>query len=195
MRLMFKACGRGGLALALAGAAMASGACGVAQAGEPAQPAALAGYVLGADDKVHINVFGEEKLTGDYTVTSEGIISFPLIGSVPAAGRSLGDVQEEIRRRLADGYLLDPRVAIEVGTFRSLYILGEVNKPGEYPYRTNVTLEQVVATAGGYTYRANRRQVLLRHLGEEKDEKLKLGEAMALHLQPGDTVRVPERFF
>ena len=152
-------------------------------------------YVLGPDDKVHINVYGEDKLTGDYAVTSAGQIAFPLIGNVNAAGRTLGTVEQDIRQRLGAGYLKDPRVAIEVGTFRSLYILGEVNKPGEYPYRTNLTLEQAVATAGGYTYRANRKRIAIRHVGEKDDTPIKLNGKEMLELQPGDTVRVTERFF
>lgn len=159
-------------------------------------PAALqnSDYRLGPDDKVHITVYGEDRLTGDYTVTSEGVVSFPLIGNVSAAGRSLGDVQEEIRRRLAAGYLKDPRVAIEVGNFRSFYVLGEVNKPGEYPYRTNLTLDQAVATAGGYSYRASHKKIILHHSGGE-EKQVSLGKMETLSLQPGDTIRIPERFF
>jgi polysaccharide biosynthesis/export protein len=151
-------------------------------------------YRLGADDKVHITVYGEDRLTGDYNVTSNGVVSFPLIGNVKAAGRSLGEVQEEIRQRLAAGYLKDPRVAIEVGNFRSFYVLGEVNKPGEYPYRTNLTLDQAVATAGGYSYRANRKKIILHHSGSS-EEAVSLGKADSISLQPGDTVRILERFF
>jgi polysaccharide export outer membrane protein len=161
----------------------------------PAAPATQnSDYRLGADDKVHITVYGEDRLTGDYTVTSNGVVSFPLIGNVNAAGRSLGEVQDDIRQRLAAGYIKDPRVAIEVGNFRSFYVLGEVNKPGEYPYRTNLTLDQAVATAGGYSYRANRKKIILHHSGNT-EEAVSLGKTQTISLQPGDTVRIPERFF
>ena len=151
-------------------------------------------YRLGADDKVHITVYGEDRLTGDYNVTSNGVVSFPLIGDIKATGRSLGDVQEDIRKRLAAGYLKDPRVAIEVGNFRNFYVLGEVNKPGEYPYRTNLTLDQAVAAAGGYSYRASRKKIILHHSGSG-EEAVSLGKLETINLQPGDTVRIPERFF
>lgn len=167
----------------------------MAQAADAAAPSQNnSDYRLGADDKVHIIVYGEDRLTGDYNVTSNGVVSFPLIGNVNAAGRTLGDVQDEIRNRLAAGYLKDPRVAIEVGTFRSFYVLGEVNKPGEYPYRTNLTLDQAVATAGGYSYRANRKKVLLRHTGNA-EETVTPQKSDSITLMPGDTVRITERFF
>lgn len=152
-------------------------------------------YVLGADDKVHITVFGEDHLTGDYSVTSGGVISFPLIGNIPAAGRNLSAVQEDIRSKLATGYLRDPKVALEVSTFRSLYVLGEVNKPGEYPFRTNLTLEQAVATAGGFTYRANKKKIFVRHPGQQTGVKVGVDEGSVVMLQPGDTISVGERFF
>jgi polysaccharide export outer membrane protein len=152
-------------------------------------------YVLGADDKVHITVFGEDHLTGDYSVTSGGVISFPLIGNIPAAGRNLNAVQEDIRGRLASGYLRDPKVALEVSTFRSLYVLGEVNKPGEYPFRTNLTLEQAVAAAGGFTYRANKGKIYLRHVGQQTPTRVSVSMDKVVVLQPGDTVSVGERFF
>ncbi|HWU03910.1 MAG TPA: polysaccharide biosynthesis/export family protein [Novosphingobium sp.] len=184
-----------GLALGAAGLACCAPALmNVAYAGEAATTTVTSDYRLGPDDKVHITVYGEDKLTGDYNVTSNGSVSFPLIGNVNAAGRTLGDVQEEIRQRLAAGYLKDPRVAIEVGNFRSFYVLGEVNKPGEYPYRTNLTLDQAVATAGGYSYRANKRKIALHHSGGQ-EEQVALGKNGTINLQPGDTVRIPERFF
>lgn len=152
-------------------------------------------YQLGSADKLRITVFGEDGLTGEYAVTSNGMISFPLIGEVDAVGHTLGQVREEIRSRLAAGYLRDPRVAIEVIDFRTFYILGEVNKPGEYPYRANLTLDQAVATAGGFTYRAARKRIMLRHPGEQSDSKLALEKDHVIPIAPGDTVRVLERFF
>jgi len=190
-----------GIFAALALSLVAGGGLVTAQAQDaPARATASSGvsdpeYVLGADDKVHITVFGEDHLTGDYTVTSGGVISFPLIGNIPAAGRNLNTVQEEIRSKLATGYLRDPKVALEVATFRSLYVLGEVNKPGEYPFRTNLTLEQAVAAAGGFTYRANKNKIYVRHVGDRTPSKVSVNKDQVIVLQPGDTVSVAERFF
>ncbi|MEH3045539.1 polysaccharide biosynthesis/export family protein [Sphingomonas adhaesiva] len=154
-----------------------------------------AGYRLGAGDKLHIIVFGEESLTGDFSVSNGGSIAFPLIGTVEASGHSLADVQEMIRSRLAAGYLKDPRVSVEVMEYRTFYILGEVNKPGQYPYRTNMTVEQAVATAGGYTYRANRKKFVMSHDNDGSETKLQFKDAGGLRIQPGDTIQILERFF
>jgi len=161
----------------------------------PATGAPDTKYALGSGDKLRITVFGEEKLTGEYAVSSTGMVSFPLIGDVPVTGRSLTDVQDIIRERLAAGYLNDPRVAIEVLEYRTFYILGEVNKPGEYPYRTNLTLEQAVATAGGYTYRANRKRFVIAHGNGAPETSLRRNEVSQIKIEPGDTVRILERFF
>jgi protein involved in polysaccharide export with SLBB domain len=165
-------------------------------AGPVARSAVTEGdYRLGAGDKLHIIVFGEEALTGDFSVSNGGSIAFPLIGTLDAGGRSLADVQEMIRSRLAAGYLKDPRVSVEVLEYRTFYILGEVNKPGQYPYRTNMTVEQAVATAGGYTYRANRKKFVMSHDSENGETKLQFKDAGGLRIQPGDTLRILERFF
>lgn len=163
-----------------------------------AAPAAArsADYVLGAGDKLRITVFGEADLTGEYNVTGSGSIAFPLIGDVAARGRTLIEIQDTIRTRLAAGYIKDPRVAVEVLEYRTFYILGEVNKPGEYPYRADLTLEQAVATAGGYTYRANRKRFAITHPGGAGQESRELFKnSRGLQVQPGDTIRILERFF
>jgi polysaccharide export outer membrane protein len=152
-------------------------------------------YALGAGDKLRITVFGEEDLTGEYAVTGNGTIAFPLIGDIAAVGHTLADVQEAIRAKLASGYIKDPRVAVEVLEYRTFYILGEVNKPGEYPYRANLTLDQAVATAGGYTYRANRKRFDITHAADSTDSRMLFRDARALRVEPGDTIRILERFF
>lgn len=153
-------------------------------------------YSLGPGDKLRITVFGEDNLSGEYAVSSTGMISFPLVGNIEAAGKSLTDVQEMLRSRLASGYINDPRVAVEVLEYRTFYILGEVNKPGEYPYRANMTVEQAVATAGGFTYRANRKRFEIARSGTDNESaRVKFDEARGLKVAPGDTIQILERFF
>jgi polysaccharide export outer membrane protein len=82
---------------------------------------------------------------------------------VVAGNRTRSEIQTTIHDRLAAGYLHDPRVAVEIVDFRNFYVLGEVNKPGEYPYRPNLSLEQAIATAGGFTYRASQKKIMVRH--------------------------------
>lgn len=185
------------LALCLSAAPVQAQA-GQAQAGPvgpvPAPPASAA-YTLGAGDKVRITVFGEAGLTGDYAVSASGEISFPLIGVVHADGRAPEQVAAEIRDRLAQGYLNDPRVAIELATYRTFFILGEVNRPGAYPFTAGLTLGQAVATAGGYTYRAKKSKVVVRHMNATGDSVVAVRDSGSLPIAPGDTITIPERFF
>lgn len=150
-------------------------------------------YRLAADDKLRITVFGEPDLTGPFTVGSDGNLSFPLIGSVKAAGLTVAELQAALTSRLGAKYLKNPKVAAELVDYRPFYILGEVNKAGQYPYRAGISVVAAVATAGGFTYRANHKTVAIKHIGTPGEEKVKL--TPDLLVQPGDTIRVLERFF
>ena len=150
-------------------------------------------YRLGVADKVRIIVFDEPSLSGEFLVNANGSLSMPLIGDVPVAGFTASAVTEAIRKRLADGFLKDPQVSIDVLTFRPFYILGEVNKPGEYPYSSGLTVFNAVATAQGFTYRANKKRVVVKHAGAAEETKEKL--TPDLQVRPGDTIRIQERLF
>ncbi|NJR77700.1 polysaccharide biosynthesis/export family protein [Sphingomonas corticis] len=149
-------------------------------------------YRLAADDKLKISVFGEEGLSGDYTIGSDGNLAYPLLGSIPAKGLTLAELTQRITAGLASS-IQAPRVSVDVTQYRPFFILGEVNRPGQYPYRTGMTLNSAVATAGGFTYRANQKQVLIQHFGEAGERRYDL--TADLPVLPGDTVRVRERFF
>jgi polysaccharide export outer membrane protein len=150
-------------------------------------------YVLGVGDKVRITVYGDSSLTSDYPVNANGKISMSLIGEVQAAGLTAGGLHADITRRLANGYLNNPQVAIDVLTFRPYYIMGEVSKPGEYPATAGMTVMNAVATAEGFTYRANQKFAYIKHAGETTEEKVRL--TPDLLIRPGDTVRISQRFF
>lgn len=152
-------------------------------------------YTLSAGDKVHVIVFGEETLTGDYVITSAGNLSFPLVGNLPATGKTVEQLQTALGRALGDGYLNNPRVNIQVVSFRPFYILGEVNHPGEFPVSTGLTLQQAVASAGGYTYRANTRRAFLKRAGETSERLLDLRHDDQPIIHAGDTIRIGERHF
>jgi polysaccharide export outer membrane protein len=150
-------------------------------------------YQLGTGDKLRITVFGEEALTGEFAVGDRGTVSFPLIGEVPAAKHSVAEFKSSLTAALKDGYLLDPRVAVEVLTYRPYYVLGEVGKPGEYPYTSGLTVLNAVAAASGFTYRANTKRVFIKHAGAAAEEKLPLTATQMV--APGDTIRIGERYF
>jgi polysaccharide export outer membrane protein len=150
-------------------------------------------YVLGSGDKLRVIVFGEDSLGGEFVISGTGKVSLPLIGDVQAAGKTVRDFQDTVRAALANGYLRDPRVSAEVLNYRPFYILGEVNKPGDYPYISGLSVTNAIATAGGFTYRANTKKVFIRRAGETSENPHALDGS--LMIQPGDTVRVVERFF
>ncbi|MDG6745886.1 SLBB domain-containing protein, partial [Staphylococcus aureus] len=99
----------------------------------------------------------------------------------------------DIEAKLADGYLREPRVSMDVLTYRPFYIMGEVTKPGEYPYSNGLTALNAVARAEGFTYRANKRKVFIKRFGETTEQQYKLDPSVVVY--PGDTVRIGERYF
>lgn len=150
-------------------------------------------YRLGAGDKVRVIVFGEEALTGEFFVSGSGKVSFPLIGEIPASGSTIQEFQGAIAAKLSDGYLKEPRVSAEVLNYRPFYILGEVNKPGEYPYTNSLTVMNAVATAQGFTYRADTKKVYVKRATDASEQSYPLTSTTPV--APGDTIRIGERFF
>ena len=127
-------------------------------------PAAYdAAYKLDAGDKLRVVVYGQEGLTNTYAIDAGGSITMPLIGSVPARGRTPAGLAAEISAKLRNGYIRDPSVAVEIESYRPFFILGEVAAPGQYPYVPNMSVESAVAIAGGFSPRARRDSVTLTH--------------------------------
>lgn len=149
------------------------------------------GYQLGPGDKLRITVFNEPSLTGEYGISPAGNVAFPLIGNVASSGKTLEALSEALRQKLSN-YVNDPKVSVEALTYRPYYVLGEVNKPGEYPYLVGLKIEQAIATAGGYTYRANRGTAFLRR-GDGREQSVKTRK-QPIRVLPGDTIRIGERY-
>lgn len=153
----------------------------------------LEDYRLGAGDKIRVIVYGEDSLTGEFFVGGSGKVSLPLVGEVQATGLTIKEFQAEVTTSLQQGYLKDPKVSAEVLNYRPFYILGEVNKPGEYPYTNGLTVLNAVATANGFTYRANTKKVFIKRAGDAGEHEYPLTSVTAV--APGDTIRIAERFF
>ncbi len=149
-------------------------------------------YRLGIDDKVRMVIYGEEQLSGDYVVGSQGAISPPLIGQIVIAGLTVAEAQKKLAEAYAASYINDPKVSLDVVEYRPFYILGEVNKAGQYPYRIGMTVQRAVATAEGFTYRANKKRVAIQ--GSDGIERIVRLDAQT-PVQPGDTIRILERYF
>ncbi|MGV6819867.1 MAG: polysaccharide biosynthesis/export family protein [Parvularcula sp.] len=150
-------------------------------------------YTLGSGDRIRLTVFGEEELSGEFAVDGSGHVSLPLIGEVLVRDMTVREFQKAVETALLDGFLKDPRVSAEVISHRPFYILGEVKRPGTYPYQSGLTVLNAVATAEGFTYRANERFVFIRREGETDEKKYPLTSSTPV--RPGDTIRVAERFF
>lgn len=159
------------------------------------RPAADAGasYRLGAGDRLAVIVFAEDKISGPVTIDPEGGIAVPLAGWIPAEGRTVAELTEAIRATLAAGYLRQPSVAVQVLSLRPWYILGEVNKPGQYEYTKGLTVLDAIASAAGFTYRARKSMVFITHRGQASEQRIAV--TPSLMVAPGDMIRVGERYF
>src|ERR1700687_2225160 len=150
-------------------------------------------YRLDAGDKLRVVVYGQEGLTNTYAIDAGGAITMPLIGSVPARGRTPAGLASAITARLRSAYLRYPSVAVEIESYRPFFILGEVAAPGQYPYVPNMSVESAVAIAGGFSPRAQRDRVTVTH--SNNSGAMRVVVPLGTALSPGDTVLVGERWF
>ncbi|MGQ2906671.1 MAG: polysaccharide biosynthesis/export family protein [Aliihoeflea sp.] len=150
-------------------------------------------YVLDAGDRVRISVFEQASLTNSYSVDQSGYIAFPLIGAVAARGYTLQQIEGQIATKLRDGYIRNPDVTAEIDRYRPVFIMGEVGAAGQYSYVPGMTVQKAVAAAGGYTPRAQQRDVdITRQInGEVMTGRVTTTDPVL----PGDTLYVRERFF
>ncbi len=150
-------------------------------------------YYLGPGDKLNVTVFGHTDLSGEFEIDSSGFISMPLMGQIKAADRTVRDLQEQLEARLDREFIVDPRVSIEVRNFRPFFILGQVTKPGSYPYQSGIDIRQVVAIGGGFTRRAHTDAVLL--IRRTSEGKIRYRATLDVPVLPGDTIEVERRLF
>ena len=153
-----------------------------------------AAYHLDAGDKLRVVVYGQEGLTNTYAIDAGGSITMPLIGAVPARGRTPAGLAAQIAAKLRNGYIREPSVAVEIEAYRPFFILGEVTAPGQYPYVANMSVETAVAIAGGFTPRAFRWEVQIdRPAGPGGRSRGSV--PLLTRVRPGDTVIIKERWF
>ena len=181
------------MGLQLAGCYTDYGPVEVGTGAGPLSGAAVAS-LLQPGEKLKITVYGEDNLTGEYDINPAGNVAMPLIGTIRAAGRSQSEFGKDIANKYrSGGFLQDPHVTVAVVQFKPFYVLGEATTPGEYPFRSGLNVHTAIAMAGGFTYRASRSYVLIRHAGDEVWREYSLTEPVPI--APGDLIRVPERYF
>jgi len=161
--------------------------------GPPAGAQTVPEYRIGPGDKLNITVFGQSDLSGPVMVDGSGRIAFPLLGQIDAANKTLSELQAEITAALDRDFLVDPKVSIEVANHRPFFILGQVNKPGSYPYIEGMTVRMAVALAGGFTRRARESPVTLIRGGDP--ERKEIEADLDAPVLPGDTIQVERRLF
>ena len=150
-------------------------------------------YRLGTGDKVRVVVFNEPSLSGEYQVDDSGSLALPLVGTIKGGGLTPRQLEQQLAAKLRGGFVRDPKVSVEVSNYRPFYMIGEVEKPGEYPYRNGLSILAAGAVAGGFTYRASRSKVYIKRASEKFEREMSLSPATVVF--PGDVIRVPERYF
>lgn len=150
-------------------------------------------YKLGPNDRTRIIVFGQPSLTGEFVLDGNGVLAFPLVGNINAKGMTPSQLQQTIAQKLDTDWIKNPSVSVEVSTRRPFYVVGEVQKPGSYPYVTDMNVLNAIATAGGETYRANMHEFWIKRKQNGRIVRVEANQESTL--QPGDTVVVRERYF
>lgn len=154
-------------------------------------------YYLGTGDRVKVTVFGHPDLSGEFQLDCNGRISLPLIKEVQSTGLSVIELKTSITEKLSPDYLINPKVSVEVLNYRPFYIIGEVKKPGQFPYVSGMTVLTAVALAGGYTYRAKTDKALITppqslNAGKAVAEKVEGGRHTLI--KPGEVIEIPEKY-
>jgi polysaccharide export outer membrane protein len=184
----------GRLAVASVAACLLLSCCAPGSSLPPLPTTSFDSYTLGTGERVQVVIFGEAQLTGEFTVNDRGSIAVPLLGDIPATGETTDQLARAIAMSLqARKILNNPSVSVEVVRYRPVFIIGEVIKPGQYPYEPGMTALTLVAIAGGFTYRSQTGYVsILRQIhGRSVEGRAPRGE----EIRPGDVVTVFERYF
>lgn len=151
-------------------------------------------YTLGVDDQIRVMTYGQDQLTSDFRVDSTGKVAFPLTNGLQATGLTTTQFADEVKEALEHSRMLrDPKVSVEITAYRMISVLGEVARPGQYPYQPGMTMLTAVASAGGFTYRSlESRAYVIRQEGD----KSVIGKLMPQdYVKPGDVIKIYERHF
>ena len=182
---------------ALIAAAMFLSACSSASFTEAEQQSmalvANAPATLQPGDKIRVDVFGEDKLGGEYQLDQAGQVSMPLAGTIKAQGMTQAQLEQALAKKLRSEYLRSPKVTVTIATLAPFYIIGEVQKPGQFDYRSGLNVLTAIAVAGGPTYRASRSSVQIQRRGETRMRDYPISASVPV--LPGDVIKVPERYF
>lgn len=157
-------------------------------------PVSAQDYILSKGDKLSIVVFDNVDLSGEFEIDASGRINYPLVGPFAAAGKTVAILTEDLTAALDKDYLVNPQLTIEVLSYKPIFLMGQVSAPGSYPYSNGMVVREAVATAGGYTRRADPNDiVIIRQNAEGSTVEIEADENTAV--MPGDTIEVFRRLF
>jgi polysaccharide export outer membrane protein len=192
-----------GLVLACAAVLVLAGGCSQSAGGSVGQGLGTDAKSAGAlaplapklenGDKLRITVFNEQQLSGEFVVDAAGSIAFPLVGQIMVAGLDAREVEQKLSQSLSGRYLVNPKIGVEILSQRPFYILGEVTRAGEYPYRSGLNVVGAIALAGGYSPRAAVHYVIIRRANGNQQQEFPVQPSTLIF--PGDMITVPERMF
>ncbi len=150
-------------------------------------------YRLASGDSVSIVVFGEQELSLDVVLNQAGTFTYPYLGQLTVLNKTIQDVQDMITEGLSNGYLVNPKVSVTIGSFREIYIGGEVEQAGNFTFQPGLTVGKAIVLAGGFTERAAQSRIYVVSEGEDSSKPVRV--SMDYLLKPGDVVTVKRRFF
>jgi protein involved in polysaccharide export with SLBB domain len=146
-------------------------------------------YRLLPGDSIRVSVFDVPALSGDFRVDETGIVDLPLVGRVRTSGATASELASYLSTRLAEKYVKDPNVIVQVIEYRHIFVLGEVRNPGGYPYTPSMSVLNAAAVAGGFTVRSDRRDIVVTRSGKRYRGTL---DSVVL---PGDSIEIGLRYF
>lgn len=150
-------------------------------------------YQLDTGDAVRVTVYGDAELSSTYRVDDSGSVSFPLVGPVQVRGTTTQGAAGRLAAALANGYMRNPDVAVEVAEYRPFFIQGEIRNAGQFQYVYGMTARAAISTSGGFTDTADRNRVVVYR--RQGDQMIKGTVDLDFPIYPGDTVVVLERWF
>ena len=166
--------------------------CAINQAPAIYQVPTQGPYTLDTGDVIRVAVYGDVELSTDYRVDDNGAISFPLVGAIQVRGQTTRVAAARITAALANGYMRNPNVAVEIAIYRPFFIQGEVATSGQYPYVYGMTVRAAISTAAGFTDTANRTRVIVYR--PQGTQMIKGTVGLDFPIQPGDTIVVMDRW-
>lgn len=154
----------------------------------------LGEYRVAPGDRLRVTVLSDPELSGEYEVDSTGMISPRMAGRVIVLGMSMPEIEQLlIERYRSGGYLRNPRISVDLVARRPFYVVGEITRPGSFPYVSGINVIQAIAIAGGFTRRASKTRITIQRFNAQLGQEETVTEDSPVG--PGDIIRVPERWF